>query len=68
VIDTDRPINQQSVRIRPIRFCPGCGDKLPPSLRRRWQARVRAKGLSPAIPERLPKSLLTDDWWREAGF
>ncbi len=73
IIDMNRSVHlQYNHRIKPIRYCPWCGDALPQSLRLEWEARVRDLGLDPDVPctpypEGLPDDLISDTWWREAG-
>ena len=73
IIDPERPIEFQPMRVRAVVYCPFCGRKLPSNLRKEWTARVRGLGLSPAdtTPEErapLPLELVTDTWWKEAGL
>ncbi len=67
VIDPGRPLDDQPQRVRPIHYCPWCGDRLPPSLRGEWERRLAAQGLDPETPDP-PDELGTEAWWREAGL
>ncbi|MBD3667492.1 MAG: hypothetical protein HUJ16_06000 [Kangiella sp.] len=71
ILEAGQPINDQLVRIWPIRFCPWCADPLPPSLRTTWEKELSARALTPNDPDEptnLPTEMCTDIWWRNAGL
>ena len=45
-----------------IDYCPWCGRKLPSSLRDQWFRELSKLKLEPG-DRRIPKSLLSDEWW-----
>ena len=67
ILDPDQPVDHQPLEIKPIRYCPWCGDGLPESLREEWQRRLAAMGLTPGA-DGIPERLMSDAWWREAGL
>ena len=46
----------------PIRRCPWCGTRLPPSRRDQWYDELVQLGITPDDPA-LPPQFLTDAWW-----
>lgn len=63
ILDPDRPLGQQPVRLLAISFCPGCGAPLPPSLEEEWLHQLHRKGLRRNSVNK-PRTLATDYWWR----
>ncbi|SDH66575.1 DUF6980 family protein [Roseospirillum parvum] len=75
ILDIHRPVDHQPIRIKPVRYCPWCGERLPPGLRGEWARRVSALGLAVPLdlnpitpPPDLPADLASDAWWRNAGL
>jgi len=71
ILDLDKPVDYQPIRIMPFHYCPWCGDKLPSSLREEWETRLKAEGLEPddpCVPTNLPEHWGTDQWWRAEGL
>ncbi len=69
VLEPGRAVDYQPIKIRPIRYCPWCGDALPAGLRTEWEARVAAANFtSDAMdfpltpPAGFPADLAADDW------
>ncbi len=67
ILDPDQPVDHQPIEIKPIRYCPWCGDELPESLRAERVRRLAAMGLTPDS-DGIPERLTSDAWWREAGL
>lgn len=67
MIDPSRPVDNQPIRVRAVRFCPWCGVELPTSLRSEWLTHVEAAGHSPDDPD-LPAPMKCGVWWRSLGF
>lgn len=67
IIDPNKRIDYQPIRILPVPYCPWCGTKLPKSKRPAWEKRVRKAGFDPNAPEAegFPPHLLRDGWWRK---
>lgn len=77
VIDPLHPVDYQPLRIRPIRYCPKCGEALPPSLRTEWIDRIKHYPIvrqppdpevDAAPPRRTPAYYCFDNWWRDKGL
>jgi len=66
IIDPNKRIDHQPIRILPVSYCPWCGTKLPKSKRPEWETKVRGAGFDPDNPEAegFPEHLLRDKWWR----
>ena len=70
VLDMSKPVDHQPIVIRPVPFCPFCGKEHPPSLRAKWDSRMRERGFDPSIPRNpfsdpLPDGLDGESWWRK---
>jgi hypothetical protein len=52
----------------PIRYCPWCGTRLPPSRREEWYRALRGLGIDdPGEADAVPPAFETDEWWRGQG-
>ena len=69
IIDPNKRIDFQPIRIVPVSYCPWCGTKLPKSKRLEWEAMVRGADFDPENPEAegFPEHLLRDKWWRKGA-
>jgi hypothetical protein len=63
IVDPFIRIENQPIRILPVRYCPWCGEKLPTSLKAEWLSRIGALGLSEDSPD-IPAPLANDAWWK----
>ena len=79
MLDPLQPPDYQPLRIRPISFCPWCGQALPKTLRSEWKEHVRGEvgaasegtcdpEIDAAPPYRTPAYLCFDNWWRDGGL
>jgi hypothetical protein len=79
ILDPLHAPDYQPLRIRPISFCPWCGQALPKTLRSEWNERVRREvrvsnggaddpEIDAAPPYRTPAYYCFDNWWRDAGL
>lgn len=62
-LDVNRKVDFQPIEILPIRYCPGCGCRLPKSLRPQWEQALAEMGLNPDSPD-IPDNYRTELWWR----
>lgn len=53
--------------IQEIYFCPWCGEKLPPSLRKEWYEEIVGRlGLDPDEDEdKIPAEFKSEEWWKK---
>ena len=71
ILELDKPVDFQPIRIVPVTHCPWCGIRHPPSLRHEWEERLRTLGLTtagPDLPAGLPEDLASDTWWKYEGL
>jgi hypothetical protein len=67
IVDPFIRVENQPIRILPVRYCPWCGEKLPTSLKAEWLSRIGALGLSEDSPD-IPAPLANDAWWKAEGL
>ena len=57
------PVTDGGTSIILIKFCPWCGNQLPPSMRDQWFNKLEEMNLEP--DSRLPSEMKSDLWWRK---